>query len=240
MSDERIVKKAVLGSWDMERTRSGNSRGNTIQYWRRLLKEAGHEDDNSENLTNGRKRWKKTVTDRRTFLKNWETQMCNWHRGSEKPARSQWNRERISDSGWPCRWDGCDKKCASKGGRANHERKAHRRESVDYKCLKCNDSLSDQAALTNHFKACQGGQGGFCPKCQKSLSLINMARHRRTCRGEHPTAPEVTNTIITGRFAGTRARIQCEECGTWVTKNNISRHRITCPGNWESRPPHGA
>ena len=31
MSDERIVKKAVLGSWDMERTRSGNSRGNTIQ-----------------------------------------------------------------------------------------------------------------------------------------------------------------------------------------------------------------
>ena len=69
MSDERIVKKAVLGSWDMERTRSGNSRGNTIQYWRRLLKEAGHEDDNSENLTNDRKRWKKTVTDRRTFLK---------------------------------------------------------------------------------------------------------------------------------------------------------------------------
>ena len=239
MSDERIVKKAVLGSWDMERTRSGNSRGNTIQYWRRLLKEAGHEDDNSENLTNDRKRWKKTVTDRRTFLKNWETQMCNWHRGTEKPARSQWNRERISDSGWPCRWDGCDKMCATKGGRTNHERKAHRRESVDFKCPKCNDSFSDQAALTNHFKACQGGQGGFCPKCQRSLSLSNMARHRRTCRGEHPTAPEVTNTIITGRFAGTRARIQCEECGTWVTKNNISRHWSTCPGNWESRPPTG-
>ena len=62
--------------------------------------------------------------------------------------------------------------CATKGGRTNHERKAHRRESVDYKCPKCNDSFSDQAALTNHFKACQGGQGGFCPKCQRSLSRM--------------------------------------------------------------------
>ena len=60
--DKRMVKKVALGgrndgeqiSTDImggrERTERGTLRGNTVQYWRRLMREAGMEEDNTVNL----------------------------------------------------------------------------------------------------------------------------------------------------------------------------------------------
>ena len=112
-----MVKKVALGgrkdgeqiSTDItggrERTERGTLRGNTVQYWRRLTREAGMEEDKTENLAKDRKSWKGVVSKRRKFLNGWEEmEICNWHRGENKPNRCQCEKkEEEHMSGWPCR-----------------------------------------------------------------------------------------------------------------------------------------
>ena len=45
-----MVKKVALGSSERERTEKRTSRGNRVEYWKRLMRQAEIEDDNAENL----------------------------------------------------------------------------------------------------------------------------------------------------------------------------------------------
>ena len=106
-----------------ERIPEGKLNGGILNYWRRLVKETREEWTNLENLCKDRKRWKAIISKRRNFLREWEESMGNHTRGEEKPQRTQ---TRITKD-LTCRWEGCGKKCRTKTGLVQHERKMHKR-----------------------------------------------------------------------------------------------------------------
>ena len=56
MPNERMTKKVVLGRWLEEKTENGKMTGGLIEYWKRLIGEAGEDWTNIENLTKTGKR----------------------------------------------------------------------------------------------------------------------------------------------------------------------------------------
>ena len=74
MSDDRIVKQAVLGwNQDLENLhKSRKKRQTTVGYWRRLLKEAGVEVESVEKLVMSRKEWKEMIQNRMKFLQSFD------------------------------------------------------------------------------------------------------------------------------------------------------------------------
>ena len=76
MSDDRIVKQAVLGwNQDLENLhKSRKKRQTMVGYWRRLLKEAGVEVESVEKLVMNRKEWKEMIQNRMKFLQSFDEQ----------------------------------------------------------------------------------------------------------------------------------------------------------------------
>ena len=81
MSNNRTTKKVILGHWTNERTQQGRLNGGVVNYWRRLIREAGEDWTNIENLTQDRKKWKATVKRRKEALEKWESEMCRYRGG---------------------------------------------------------------------------------------------------------------------------------------------------------------
>ena len=79
MSDDRIVKQAVLGwNQDLENLhKSRKKRETTVEYWRRLLKEAGVEVESVEKLVMDRKEWKEMIQNRMKYLQSFDEQKGN-------------------------------------------------------------------------------------------------------------------------------------------------------------------
>ena len=150
MSNNRTTKKVILGHWTNERTQQGRLNGGVVNYWRRLIREAGEDWTNIENLTQDRKKWKATVKRRKEALEKWESEMCRY-RGGEKPRRSQ---ARYQGENLTCRWEGCGRICKTKGGLVQHERRVHRIQERVFKCDRCNRTFAEKHNLTNHSKSC--------------------------------------------------------------------------------------
>ena len=121
MPNYRLTKQVVLGHWKKERIPEGKLNGGILNYWRRLVKKTGEDWTNIENLCKDRKRWKAIISKRRKFLREWEDSMGNHTRGEEKPQRTQTRITNLT-----CRWEGCGKKCRTRTGLVQHERKMHK------------------------------------------------------------------------------------------------------------------
>ena len=52
------------------------------------------------------------------------------------------------------------------------------------------------------FDIVPGRRSGYHPKCDRTLSAINSARHRRTCRGTRHATEKPKNELVTGRYEG--------------------------------------
>ena len=89
MGNERTVKKVVLGKWNTEATKEGKLRGETISYWRRLVREAVEDDNNLEESTRDRKSWKTFIRSRVNFIQDWEEKMSLIGRNDSKPVRTE-------------------------------------------------------------------------------------------------------------------------------------------------------
>ena len=61
MPNSRLSKQVVFGRWDCETPPSRKLRGGIVAYWRRLLREAGWDWTDAENLVSNRKRWRQAV-----------------------------------------------------------------------------------------------------------------------------------------------------------------------------------
>ena len=97
MSDDRIVKQAVLGwNQDLENLhKSRKKRQTTVEYWRRLLKEAGVEVESVEKLVMNRKEWKQMIQNRMKFLQNFDEQKgINMRRSQGKLIASRGAKKR--------------------------------------------------------------------------------------------------------------------------------------------------
>ena len=225
MSNNRTTKKVILGHWTNERTQQGRLNGGVVNYWRRLIREAGEDWTNIENLTQDRKKWKATVKRRKEALEKWESEMCRY-RGGEKPRRSQ---ARYQGENLTCRWEGCGRICKTKGGLVQHERRVHRIQERVFKCDRCNRTFAEKHNLTNHRKSCKGDQMGRCGDRAVTVTRGNMASHRRSCGGGSGTVGNTAARETGGnRYTGTRGRKECGSCGAWITANNLARHERKC------------
>ena len=230
MSNNRTTKKVILGHWTNERTQQGRLNGGVVNYWRRLIREAGEDWTNIENLTQDRKKWKATVKRRKEALEKWESEMCRY-RGGEKPRRSQ---ARYQGENLTCRWEGCGRICKTKGGLVQHERRVHRIQERVFKCDRCNRTFAEKHNLTNHRKSCKGDQMGRCGDRAVTVTRGNMASHRRSCGGGSGTVGNTAARETGGnRYTGTRGRKECGSCGAWITANNLARHERKC----QKEPP---
>ena len=122
MPNNRLTKQVVLGHWKKERRSEGRLNGGILNYWRRIVKETGEDWTNSENSCKDRKSWKAIISKLRKFLREWEESMRKHTRGEEKAQKTQM---RITKD-LTCRWEGCGKKCRTKTGLVQHERKTQR------------------------------------------------------------------------------------------------------------------
>ena len=223
MPDERLAKKVILGRWNETPTRKTGNRDNIISYWKKLLREMGEEWTNAENLTRDRKKWKKRLKERLKYIEEWEERMAETSGNEEKPERSQATR---SDDSFECRWEGCHKRCQTKGGLVQHERRVHQLKERNFVCSKCERTFKEQHNLTNHSKSCLGKEKIECPGCGKKLAPTYINTHRKKHCNNPP--PEGVPVPPPGPYTGTRARKECHRCGAWITSNNLSRHVQQC------------
>ena len=141
MSDDKIVKQAVLGwNQDLENLKkSRKKRQTTVGYWRRLLKEAGVEVQSVEKLVMNRKEWKEMIQNRMKFLQSFGEQKGKKY--AKKPdeldivERSQEKKEDQIR----CIYQGCGRFFRTKAGLTLHQKRIHREinEAPTLTCNKC-------------------------------------------------------------------------------------------------------
>ena len=194
MSDDRIVKQAVLG-WNQgleNLHKSRRKRQTTVGYWQRLLKEAGVDVESVEKLVMDRKEWKEMIQNRMKYLQSFDEQKGNTN--EKKPGevdiieRSQDRKEgQIS-----CIYEGCRMFFRTKTGLTIHQKRTHRKtdEAPTFTCNKCGKKFKQEGAWKNHKKICSGsrmeGKKKECHVGKKWRIGSNLARHMRT-------AHDVTN-----------------------------------------------
>ena len=194
MEDDRMTKGLVLG-WmeDLEKwkRKPGKTR-KTVNYWKRIMKEAGLDYTQVGELTKDRKRWKSLVSERMKHLAEYEKSKGNKWTG-------QWmerNKKKEAPSELVC--EECGKECRSKGGLTIHKKRMHNISKLkkSFDCSKCGKSFPQEANLLNHKKfsgECSGelvrarkytAKRKECPHCGKEMAATNVSRHiKEACKG---------------------------------------------------------
>lgn len=230
MSDDRIVKQAVLGwNQDLENLhKSRKKRQTTVGYWRRLLKEAGVEVESVEKLVMNRKEWKEMIQNRMKFLQSFDEQKGKKY--EKKPGEVdivERSQEKKEDQ-IRCIYQGCGRFFRTKAGLTIHQKRTHREinEAPTFTCNKCGKDFKQEGAWKNHQRNCTGsrveGKKKECHICKKWLIGSNLARHMRTVHGvttEEETSNEVTARVYKAKY------VVCDECGKTISAANLARHQ---------------
>ena len=230
MSDDRIVKQAVLGwNQDLENLhKSRKKRQTTVGYWRRLLKEAGVEVESVEKLVMNRKEWKEMIQNRMKFLQSFDEQKGKKY--EKKPGEVdivERSQEKKEDQ-IRCIYQGCGRFFRTKAGLTIHQKRTHREinEAPTFTCNKCGNNFKQEGAWKNHQRNCTGsrveGKKKECHICKKWLIGSNLARHMRTVHGvttEEETSNEVTARVYKAKY------VVCDECGKTISAANLARHQ---------------
>ena len=128
MSDDRSTKKVCLGWYRREGRRTGKQ--TSIHYWRKLVREAGLNQDNVKMYARDRNRCKNQIKIRMEQIREWEEQMARRHRGNEQEVENiTRNRKRNSiRQSLQCDLEHCGRLCKTKARLKAHQRMAHRRK----------------------------------------------------------------------------------------------------------------
>ena len=247
MGDERVTKTVVLGWYEgLEgRRKMGGRKRKTVLYWRRVMAEAGVDPMEVERLTGDRRGWKAKVGERVQHLELWEAQKGHgyrWRQGEERVERSQ-----RAEVGLVCGYEGCGKRCKTKGGLAIYQKRMHREMGgrVNFRCGACGKEMATEGARASHEKSCTGGAGGGdgrreCGRCGTWVSRGNYARHLRSCGGGQG-GRGVGCGSSEGGGEGVRGRTKaCETCGVILTTTEHGKTRGQIPPNlgpWRGAPP---
>ena len=185
MGDERITKAVTLGWMEQleEIEKCPGRKRKTVRYWRKIVKEAGIDWTKAGALAADRDGWKKMVEERMEHLENYERSKGNL-RTNEEIARNI-VRERTEED-LVCGWEGCGKRCKSKGGLKIHQKRMHEEPRGEFACGACGQRFKSENTMINHIKTCGGATAdreGYkrCEKCGREFAKKNIARHRRAC-----------------------------------------------------------
>ncbi|KAI8486755.1 hypothetical protein Bbelb_355030 [Branchiostoma belcheri] len=116
MSNDRITKAVVLGWYQgLEgKDKVAGRKRKTVLYWKGLLKDSGVDWTDVERLSSDRDGWRKIVRERMDHLDKWERQRGNKYEWSMEEGALERNVRVEMDL--VCRYEGCGKRCKSKGG----------------------------------------------------------------------------------------------------------------------------
>ena len=233
MEDNRIVKAVTLG-W-MESLESAEKvpgkKRKTMLYYKKLVKEAGMDYTRIGQMTGQRKEWRKRVNKRMKHLDKWEKQRGKLNR-EEKIER---NNKVPVITNFTCDFEGCNKVCKDKTGLAVHRKRMHEASShkVIFYCDKCNMSFKTESNKKNHQKVCGGLAADRpdqrkCNKCNKSISVSNIARHIKKCTVTIEAGqPQPDRTATAARVYRPNYKT-CENCNRLLSSTNMARHQKKC------------
>ena len=125
-----------------------------------VLREAGIDWTEVEQLTSDRKGWKEKVAERMEHLDRWERQKGHgyngyrWEQGEERLVRNVVRGE----GELVCRYEGCGKVCRNrnKAGFVMHEKRMHRvnEERDRLKCERCGRGFDAEGQRVSHIRSC--------------------------------------------------------------------------------------
>ena len=234
MGDERVTKAAVLG-WLKELENWPKPKGKrrkTTRYWMKLLKEAGIDWTDLEEITKDSRKWKRLVKERMEVLAKWEmSKGKRWGGGVVERNAVQGAAETV----FVCRV--CAKVCKSKGGLTIHRKRIHEVSAKKkvFQCEACEEEFGQEANLMNHKKVCGGAVASsklrrLCA-CGREFAKTYIAQHRRKClAAARAPEEEVRRPRV---YKGDR--FTCE-CGKEMAKTNKSRHRREACPYGDARP----
>ena len=234
MDNNRPTKQITLGWYtpSVTPTPRRKARHGTIEYWRKLLREAGLDADSVEHLVCNKRKWRKIIHERRVHIKEWKENQADHHGNQHSQMkRSQASMEKQRSV--VCQWTGCCKVLKSITGQKNHEKIHRRNRQQETICEWCTTTLREGTSLTSNQKHSTGAPKGICSYCGERKSVANMARHKRTCAMENERMYTLNNEQNNKQQEEREHEkkgelIQCELCNDFGSKTNISRHRRTC------------
>ena len=198
----------------------------TLCYWKKLLREAGIDWTDLDNVTKDRKKWRKMVKERMDNLEKWEKSKGHHWSGGQVER----NVVRRAVLEFIC--GVCGKVCKSKGGLVVHRRRMHEvseRKKI-FNCEACGENFRQEANLLNHRKVCGGAEASSSDRrrcaCGREFAKSYIARHKKKCvkalaaeEQEVRRLPRVYKSV----------RMVCD-CGAQIAKTNRARHeREACP-----------
>ena len=221
MDNSRTTKQVTLGWYQKEGIRRAQQ--STVQYWRKIIGEAGVDSDNVEMYVWDRKKWRNLIDGRMKKIREWEVHMATIHKSNQREKNTIRRNERVQRRRQilMCDWEECGKVFRTKGGLKAHQRMKHRVIVRTFKCKKCGEEFNRCGVRENHEQYCQGTKRGTCPYCLRVLSISNMARHKRKCA--------LTNALKTDycrvdKIEGKCDTFKCDVCSEEISKPNKSRH----------------
>ena len=127
MDNNRPTKRITLGWYvpPVTPTPQRKPRHGTLEYWRKILYDAGLDADSIEHLECDRSKWMEIIRKRKNHLKEWEEEQSKLH-GNQYSQMSRSERNRERQRSLVCQWAECRKTFKSITGRKNHE-KIHRK-----------------------------------------------------------------------------------------------------------------
>ena len=225
--DDRMTKAVVLGwlgeleNWEKM---PGNKR-KTVFYWRKLLREAGIDATNLNELTSDRKGWRRKVRKRMKWIEKWEKSQGHTWEGPEMERN-----QRVVEAELVC--DVCGKECKSKAGLVIHRRRMHEvsGKKKEFVCEECEEVFRQEANLLNHKKVCEGaparGAGRRKCVCGRDFAKSYFGKHRRTCA----VAVDAVAAVQARAPRVYKGKKTVCECGRELAKTNLARHkREACP-----------
>ena len=142
MDNNRPMKQITLGWYapPVAPTPERKQRHGTIEYWRKLLRDAGLDADSVEYLVSDKGKWRQIIHERKVHIEEWEKSQAE-HHGNQ---RSQMKRSQASiekQRSLVCQWPECGKILKSITGRKNHEKIHRAKRQQETLCKWCSTTL---------------------------------------------------------------------------------------------------
>ena len=126
----RLTKRVTLGWYvpPVTTTPERKPRHGTLEYWRKILNEAGLDADSVEHLVWDRSNGREIIRKRTRHIEDWEGEQAKCH-GNQRSLMSRSQKNDEQQRSLVCQWTECGKTFTSVAGRKIHE-KVHRKKQT--------------------------------------------------------------------------------------------------------------
>ena len=135
MENTRPTKRVTLGWYvpPVTPTPERKPRHGTLEYWRKILNEAGLDTDSVEHLVWDRSNWREIIRKRTRHIEEWEEEQAKCH-GNQRSQMSRSQKNDEQQRSLVCQWTECGQTFTSITGRKIHEKVHRKNRQQETKC----------------------------------------------------------------------------------------------------------